>query len=490
MTKQQLKKKLQDPFYFIPNILGAKNITREQNQIIESVWSNKYTEVPSGHAVGKTYISAAIFLAYLVPYPDTIVLSTAPSKTQVTNILWAEIRNFYINAATFLGGRMLTDKYVLRPKWFGMGISVRIGNESDSATNFQGYHQGRILVIVDEACGVHPAIWEAIDGVASNKEARVLSIGNPSMINVPFHKHSKEKKRSVIPISCLSHPNVIEKQEIISGAVSYNWVKEKLDQWCEPVENHDPELSTFDFEGKIYKPNNLFRWKILGKFPTDSEEGLFTFSSIQKAMESDEKTELDYCHIAVDVARFGEDSTCWTINQGGNFKQIMKQGLDVTEVAEKTLRYITAYKPSKVGIDADGIGSGVYDILKQKRTNREILDENKKEIGVQLIPIQSGRKALEKVLGKKVTAKFQNIRCQMYWQLRLDLATLKVPFDEKLQEELLSVDYETPNGVITVTKKDEIKASIGRSPDRMDSLVYCNWMKYEKEKKLIALQSI
>jgi len=73
----------------------------------------------------------------------------------------------------------------------------------------------------------------------------------------------------------------------------------------------------------------------------------------------------------------------------------------------------------------------------------------------------------------KLTGDYQ----QTYMELNtLQLEGLKTKATEKLMEAGL--------------EKDEIKASIGRSPDRMDSLVYCNWMKYEKEKKLIALPSI
>jgi len=298
MTEKDLLNKLRDPFYFIPRILKADQVTPAQNKIIESVWTNKYTEVKSSHSVGKTFIAAAIILAYLVPYRDTIVLSTAPSNSQVEDLLWSEIWNFVRRCDYNLGGKLTIAKYQFGPKWFAKGISVQIGKEEKSAVNFQGYHSGRVLVVIDEACGVHPAIWEAIDGITSNEEARVLAIGNPSMINVPFHRNVKDSKWNVITVSAFSHPNVQAKKELIMGAVSYDWVKEKLKEWCKEVPEHDAVNQTFEFEGKIYLPNNLFLWKVMGEFPRGNEEGLYPISHIKEAMNKKPIKDLDFCGIS------------------------------------------------------------------------------------------------------------------------------------------------------------------------------------------------
>jgi len=204
--------------------------------------------------------------------------------------------------------------------------------------------------------------------------------------------------------------------------------------------------------------------------------------------------DLDFCHLGIDVARFGEDDSCFTVNKGNNISQTSYHGLDVVEVADKAVEWIIAVRPSKVAVDCDGLGAGVYDILKRKRDNHEIFVTNEKGekeyIDFMLVAIQSGRKPLDFIMGKKVTNRFLNIRAQMYWQLRQDLAKIKIPNDEKLEEELLSIDYETKNGVISVTKKEELKSLLGRSPDKMDSLIYCIWLKYVREKRLQAVSAI
>ena len=44
---------------------------------------------------------------------------------------------------------------------------------------FQGIHALRPLILVDEVCGVPKSIFDAVDALATNSNARVLAIGNP-----------------------------------------------------------------------------------------------------------------------------------------------------------------------------------------------------------------------------------------------------------------------------------------------------------------------
>lgn len=490
----EIIKRIQDPFFFIERILGINRLTKEQERTVESVWSNKYTEVKSSHSVGKTFIAAVIVVTYLFPYRDTIVLSTAPTGRQVRDLLWAEINNIYSNSLYFLGGKCLQLRIDISPKWFAAGISSEIGREEQSAVKFQGYHAPRILLVADEACGIHKAIWGALDGIASSEEAKILAIGNPSMINVPFHKHTKEKKWNIITISGLTHPNILQKKEVIPGAISINWVNEKINDWCIEVKNHDIEQDTFEFEGKIYKPNNLFRWKVLGEFPKENEEGLFGYSSVSIAMNAEIKQDEAFTHLAIDVARFGDDKTVFTLNVSNNFIQESFHGLSIDAVADKAILWILRERPEKVGIDCDGLGAGVYDIIKRKRRDKEIfVVENGQKVFIdfQLVEIHSGGSPVEQLKGKKVTYNFANLRAQMFWQLRLDLRNLKIPNDDELEEEMLTIEYRlNSKQQILIISKDELKILLGRSIDKTDSLVYCNWMKYVREAKLKATNRI
>jgi uncharacterized protein YlxW (UPF0749 family) len=48
--------------------------------------------------------------------------------------------------------------------------------------------------VIDEAVGIHPSIWEAVDGIASSENAKVLAVGNPSTMNCAFKKTAGRKQ--------------------------------------------------------------------------------------------------------------------------------------------------------------------------------------------------------------------------------------------------------------------------------------------------------
>jgi len=464
-----------EPFGFIKNVLGVKYLTPDQRMIVQSVWENKYTGVKAAHSVGKTFLEACIALAFVLTSRDSIVVTTAPTCRQVRDLLWSEINYLYANAVKPLDGEMKLMAYTLGPRWFATGIATESGKEEQSAVKFQGYHADKILVVCDEAVGIHPAIWEAIDGITNSDGAKVLAVGNPSMINCSFKKHLDSREWKTLKVTALNHPNVLRKRTIIPGAVSYRWVKDKIKKWCKEITAHDRSLYTFDFEGKIYVPNSLFLWKILGEFPEENTDALLPPHKVQDAMERSEKVnwsnselqEASSCYMAIDVARFGTDKTVFAVCMGNDFITFTFDHLDTAKIEGQATEYIKKYKPSKVGVDCDGIGAGVFDILKENR------DEGK--IDTELIEIHGGSNPLQ--LGQ--TEEFVNLRAQMYWMFKQDIGMISIPQDEDLADGLSSIKYYfNSKGRIQIEAKEEIKRRLGRSPDAEDALVYCNFLKY------------
>src|SRR5262249_41030959 len=65
---------------------------------------------------------------------------------------------------------------------FGLALTA------DRADAFQGFHCPNLLVILDEASGVSPVIWEAADGVAVSENNKILAIGNPLSVSGRFYE--------------------------------------------------------------------------------------------------------------------------------------------------------------------------------------------------------------------------------------------------------------------------------------------------------------
>jgi len=271
---------LRNPLYFIEEVLGINTLTDDQKRIVKSVWMHKYTAVQASYDVGKTFIAACISLAYLVPNPGTTIITTAPTKDQVENLLWKEISQLVANSKMpiydeRLGGRLNQTEFTLGEKWFAVGISVQVGKEEQSAVKISGYHNPQILDIIDEASGVHSAIWKAMKGHMASDNSRMLAISNPRTNNCEFKVFCDDVKTNTIHINALQHPNIVNKRNVIPGAISLDWVQEMVDKHCDEVKMHNEEDRTFEWDGKIYKPDNEAIWELCGHFPKLTDELMF-----------------------------------------------------------------------------------------------------------------------------------------------------------------------------------------------------------------------
>jgi hypothetical protein len=75
----------------------------------------------------------------------------------------------------------LPGRTTLDAKWYIGNELVAYGRKPadyDPAA-FQGIHARYVLVIIDEAGGVPTSIFDAVDALATNVDARVVAVGNP-----------------------------------------------------------------------------------------------------------------------------------------------------------------------------------------------------------------------------------------------------------------------------------------------------------------------
>jgi hypothetical protein len=108
------------------------------------------------------------------PPGEAFVVTTAPTTPQVEAILWRYMGNAHRKAG--LPGRITLDA-----KWYIGNELVAYGRtpaDYDPAA-FQGIHARYLLVIIDEAGGLPKSIFDAVDALATNVDARVVGVGNP-----------------------------------------------------------------------------------------------------------------------------------------------------------------------------------------------------------------------------------------------------------------------------------------------------------------------
>lgn len=77
------------------------------------------------------------------------------------------------------------------------------------------------------------------------------------------------------------------RRTIYPGQVDYQRVKDKFDNWCTPIRPDEArsEQDDFEFEGRWYLPDDLFRKKVLGQFPKVGEDSLIPHQWLELAHE-------------------------------------------------------------------------------------------------------------------------------------------------------------------------------------------------------------
>ena len=192
-----------DPVGFVRERLGATPWGK-QREILEALRDHSYVAVRSCNGSGKTYIAAHAVIWWLLCYDDAAVITTAPTARQVSEMLWREIREIYVANRELIGGKLSNTRLELGPRRFAFGFAT------DAEERFQGFHQGHILFVVDEASGVEAKIFDAMEGSMTSRNSKMLVIGNPTALSGVFYDafHKDRAFWHTIHISAFDTPGL------------------------------------------------------------------------------------------------------------------------------------------------------------------------------------------------------------------------------------------------------------------------------------------
>jgi len=444
------KENKDDPVWFIEYFFKCK-LWEKQKEIARSVRDYKITAVRSCHASGKSFDAARIGVWFLQTNPDSIVLTTAPSWTQVKEILWREIAASWakikdVDDRFVFSGELKTTQIDISPNWFAIGMATRKeGEGSEVADRMLGFHSptGKILIIVDEGSGIKEPIWGAIDTLLSSGGSKLLAIGNPYRVSGGFADLFKRGGANRIHIDGLKTPNVLAEKILYPGLMSPNYPKE--------------------METKYGKDSNLYLVKVRGEFPKSESDTLIALNHIEEAFTRELDTTGEKL-LGVDVARFGGDLTAFVVRQG---KKVSRKETyskeDTMQTVGRTLRIMEeeGIKPENVFIDVIGIGAGVVDRLHEKEYTERGYKKNYNVNGVNV-----GATAED-------DEHFKNLRAEAYWQIRDWIKTADLLRDDDFLQ-LANIKYKYSSGKkgqLQIEAKEDMKKRGLLSPDVADALM-------------------
>ena len=474
---RRLKKWREDWCLFARQALHA-NLDEEQKEILRAIQNNRMVAVASGTARGKDYIAAVACLCFMYLTPrwkdgklvkNTKVAMTAPTDRQVGNIMVPEVRRLF-KAAGFLPGRLVGhDIRTSYEEWFLTGFK----SSADNTEAWSGFHAVNTMFVVTEASGISETIYNAIEGNLQGN-SRLLIVFNPNITTGYAANAMKSERFKKFRLNSLHAENVMKKEVVIPGQVDYEWVKDKVEHWCVPISEDDVNEGEGDFcwEGQWYRPNDLFRVKVLGMFPKVAEDVLIPYEWVEIAnkrwleLQEEGFEPKKKCRLGVDVAGMGRDASVLAPRYGnylGQFEVHNSAGVaDHMHVAGMTVNYLQK-KGVKAFVDTIGEGAGVYSRLK--------------ELGYQQAyscKFSEGANGLHDITEVYT---FANMRAYLYWAVR-DWLNPKngfepaVPPNDLFMQECTEIHWKfLSSGSIIMESKDDIKKRLGRSPDYFDALV-------------------
>lgn len=418
----------------------------KQRAVAESVRDHRYTAVHSAHEMGKSFDAGGIIVPWWMdthPPGEAFVVSTAPTFSQVRAILWKEIGRAHRDAK--LRGKVNQTEWWMDDEIVGFG---RKPADYDPAA-FQGIHARYLLVVIDEACGVPKAIFDAVDSLVTNDDCRVLAIGNPDDPASHFRDICKPSSGwNVIHIDGLQSPNFTDEQvpdDVARRLLSQTWVEERRQRWGEG--------------------SPLWTAKVRGLFPDDSADGVVRLSSLVKCQQPRDTpprpTQLLPVELGLDVGA-GGDFTAIRERRGRIIGRTWHDhSNDARDVFKLALHAIRETGATSIKVDVGGIGWGVVGYLNLAR------DEGKHHAAVHAVNF--GSAALD-------PERFPLLRDQLWWDIgrelsddrAIDLSDAEDADD--LVAQLIAPHYALDaHGRIKVEKKDETRKRIGRSPDDADA---------------------
>jgi hypothetical protein len=431
-----------DPVRWISDVL-AEHVWSKQRAVAESVVAHRKTAVPSCHEVGKSWLAARIVAWWLSVNPagEAFAVTTAPTAPQVRAILWREI-----NRAHRKGG---LPGHTNQTEWWINDEIVAYGRKPSDydPSAFQGIHARRVLVVIDEACGVPEGIWTAANSLVANEHGRILAIGNPDDPGSYFARVCQpDAGWNVVSIDALDSPN-------FTGEPIPDDLRELL---VSPI--YEQEMrAEFGEDGATYLS------KVRGRFPTDAPDGVVPLSWVRKCQNIDPDAyttdDLLPVELGVDVGAGGDETVIRERRGMVAGRTWRYKTPDSTQASGYVVQAIKETGAMAVKVDVIGVGWGIVGRLKELRADH----------GAEVFGVNVGEHSAS-------PKRFPRLRDQLWWEIGRELTRQGAwdlsAVDETTIAQLIAPTWKPDSaGRHQIEPKKDTKARMKRSPDDADALL-------------------
>lgn len=322
---------------FAIDICGFERLDEWQIHFLKSVTdqSKKKIAVKSCHGSGKTLLSSVVALHRLLCYAEARVTITSATEAQLKSA-------FVTTIQSVIEDSLITDWFNVSAEQItlkgvkGSWIKLRAWSKS-KPESIAGVHCISPMFITDECSGIDDAVFEAIEGSMQHQHSCLLMLGNP------IHRRGRlfdafNTKRDIFTTYSVAAED--------SSFIPQSWID--------------------DMKMEYGEDSNIYKVRVKGEFPDDDIDAFIPVTLIKAAV--DRVVHVDKMEDVVagmDVGKF-HDASVLVIRKGSKVLDIKKyRTRDLMTLSEMVGADIIKYNIIKVAVDANGIGSGVADRLRQ-----------------------------------------------------------------------------------------------------------------------------
>jgi len=460
----EIYKRYEDPVFFVEHALGHSTWSK-QREILNSVKENKKTAVRACHGSSKTFTAAEIAVWFLNHFENSKVITTAPTFSQIKNLLWAEINAAHTSSRILLEGECLTTAIKTnKPDHFAIGFST------DKPARAEGWHAPEILFIFDEAKGIPQWLWDSVRGLMTGGFCRWLVISTTDGVEVGenFYKAFKDNNSdwNTIHISAADSPYLtgekFRKIEVEDKGHPEKFRLKYIDPKDLKIQIANQEYIS-ECEKEWGKDSVLFLTKVKGELVDQGADTIIKLSQVQAMFDNYKNKDFDDTgaeEAGIDVARGGTDDTVFIKRKGlkvTDYKVITSKDLPPKEkivfIADELEIFLGRNKKMKVKIDDTGVGGGLTDTMESRKYN--------------VVPVKFGEEA-------KDPDKYPNMISEMWFEVAKIIQEIACPEISRLQKELVNRKYLPldKQGRRRVESKEDYKKRTGLgSPDFADAFL-------------------
>lgn len=414
----------------------GKHITWQQSAVLEGVRQSvgKYGKISNkialktGNGIGKSCLAGWLIPWFLFSFPDSVVPCTAPTASQMNDVLWKEAIS-WINRMPKVYKKLfdVTSGYIrvteAPESWYARARTSR----KENPEAFSGIHAKYIMQVADEASGIPDIIFEYGEGIKTAPFWIFLMLSNPTR-GIGYFKKAFDETSEWRKYTFDSRQSPI---------VDWGFVHEKM------------KNSGFDSDD--------FRRFVKGDFPKeDSMDNsgyvpLFTESEIEQAQIND--GEIRYTIQGIDPAGEGHDKTAF-VGRNAHIAKILAEEKKSTpkSVAARGCTFIAHHGMNPRNTVVDNFGEGADVATEMAKARQDVT------------PLNVGKKGED--------AKYLNLRAELTWKLRKWIKSGGQLVRDKRWNELLNIRYRYNElGKMQIMGKEKMRKEGIPSPDFFDAFM-------------------